>query len=392
MEDLGRLALPGEILLLLGPGACTPHIGREACRGERGGGRRSSARTALRHRAPVRRRRNSRAHAALALADGLSVAHRAGARALGFRQSVPVPPRAPGRLRGGDRVVSILFAARPARWVDRSSPCKRGQGARSRFCGAAGTAWALAVGCRVSVLFAVAALVPITALAASHAGSRSWRHMVLRAAALGTPLAVVLACAGRIQRGAIRLRFRLRHRLHADEAAVQPAGSFRACRTCTPISCDRFTLSCEFPFVGAPFFAHALTPAWVPAAAAWIPQEPVVGLLVAIPGLGFAVVALGAAWSRARQVLSSQANDRGGGLLAVLAGRELHRHLAARGGADARCVDGDDALRVRRHVRRAHSCDRGILDRADEVRDARRATGRTSAAGARRRAVYSTAS
>jgi len=164
--------------------------------------------------------------------------------------------------------------------------------------GVAGVSWALAVGCRVSVLFAAAALVVVTVLAAHGHGSRSWRDLAVRFFVTGAPLAVVLFLLGAYNYARYGSFFDFGTAYQLTKQQFSPNPGF-VLPNLHAYLLRRFTLSCEFPFVGAPFFATALTPAWVvPAAVRWIPQEPVVGLLVAIPGLVFAPVALIAAIGR----------------------------------------------------------------------------------------------
>ena len=170
-----------------------------------------------------------------------------------------------------------------------------------RLLAATGSSWALAIGCRVSLLFAVAALGLLTVLAASSAKPRAWREVAVRAIVLGAPLAGMLFALGLYNNARFGSFFDFGTDYMLTRHHFSPQASFVLPNLHSYLF-RRFTVSCEFPFLAAPFFAHTLTPAWVVTpGSGWVPQEPVVGLFVAIPALPFAAVALGAALKRARR-------------------------------------------------------------------------------------------
>ena len=173
---------------------------------------------------------------------------------------------------------------------------------------AAGTFWALAVGCRTSVLLAIGALVVVTAVAASSGATRALRSIAVRFAVLGAPIAAALLLLGLYNYARFGSFFDFGTKYMLTKQQFSPQASFVLPNLYSYLL-RRFTLSCQFPFLGAPFFAVKLTPPWVMQASNWIPQEPVVGLLVAIPGLVFAPVALVDAARRGMQRIGSPSDE-----------------------------------------------------------------------------------
>ena len=164
----------------------------------------------------------------------------------------------------------------------------------------AGTAWALAVGCRVSVLLAVGVVILLTALANPAAPPWSWRRTALRTLVLGLPVAAMLLALGGYNYARFGSFSDFGTTYMLTKQQFSPQASF-VLPNLHSYLLRPYAVSCEFPFLGAPFFASALTPEWARVGTGWIPQEPVVGMLVAIPGLVLGVLALGAAVVRLRR-------------------------------------------------------------------------------------------
>lgn len=168
---------------------------------------------------------------------------------------------------------------------------------------ATGASWAAAVGCRVSLLFAVIALVASTTLVLSFGADRPWRKLFRRGGALALPLAAMLLALAAYNYARFGSFFDFGTDYMLTGRRFAPLASYVLPNLHSYLF-RQYTVTCEFPFIGAPFFAQALTPTWVSPASGWVPQEPVVGLFVAIPGLAFSAIALGSAVSRFRRATS----------------------------------------------------------------------------------------
>ncbi|MFN0008253.1 MAG: hypothetical protein ACKVXR_10120 [Planctomycetota bacterium] len=138
----------------------------------------------------------------------------------------------------------------------------------------AGILWALAIACRVSVGPAVALLVVATALAVRRRGSLL---------ALGTPVALVtgLLLLYNQQRFGSWLDFGV-----ANQLTTMP---YRASASYVPLNLFSYALrpfdpSCEFPYaLQRAGFSASVFPRWVSIAPGYMTQEPVVGMLLAVP-------------------------------------------------------------------------------------------------------------
>lgn len=187
----------------------------------------------------------------------------------------------------------------------------------------AGCSWAAAVGSRISLLIAIGATITVTALVGTLMSKRAIRELVVRALLLGTPVAVAVLALGYYNYA----RFGsftdfgtgymlTRQRYNPDWSFLLPnlqAYIFRP-----------FTVSCEFPYLGAPFFAYALTPAWVAADSGYVPKEPLVGLVAGTPGVLFGLAAIAFAGARlvdwSRSPSQARVIERRDAILVWLAG------------------------------------------------------------------------
>jgi hypothetical protein len=188
----------------------------------------------------------------------------------------------------------------------------RGCSTRSRemvLLGVAGCCWAAALGCRIGLPFAAGALVLITAVLGTPRTGQTFRSVLLRLVVAGAPVATVVV--GLLVYNYVRFdsftefgnTYQLTgRRYHATPQLILPNLHAYLLR--------RFTVSCEFPFLGAPYFAKALTPSWVTPDLGYSPKEPTVGLLVAVPYALFALAAVALASWRLRVVRGWNDGDR----------------------------------------------------------------------------------
>lgn len=155
----------------------------------------------------------------------------------------------------------------------------------------AGFCWAAALACRVSLLFAVAALVPLTGILVSLREPWSFRRFLAHLAALAAPIALVLLSLGAYNyaRYGSFTDFGTGYMLTGQRYAPRMS---MVLPNLEAYVFRRFDVTCRFPYVSTPFFARHLTPAWVRPDSGYIPKEPLVGLLFGIPGIVFAVSAV----------------------------------------------------------------------------------------------------
>jgi hypothetical protein len=165
----------------------------------------------------------------------------------------------------------------------------------------AGCAWGAALACRISVMFAVGALVPLTAWMASWGASPARREFVLRLVWIGAPVAFALFWLG--------VYNDVRFGSWTDFGAAHQLGylpySFSILRfpsTLHAYLLKEVMVSCRFPFVFAPAGASAMPPDWMFARqTGYLSLEPVVGMLIAVPCVLFGAVAVWASagfWMR----------------------------------------------------------------------------------------------
>ena len=166
----------------------------------------------------------------------------------------------------------------------------------------AGCAWGAALACRISLVLAIGALVLATAWVSSFGAERLRREAALRFVWVGAPVAFSALLLGIYNHA----RFGSWIEFGATYQVTFLKYSFRFALFLPNIHAyllRRFLVSCEFPFVNAPFRAITLTPDWVhPKEIGYIALESEVGLLVAAPCVLFGLVAV---WSAAKAVLQS---------------------------------------------------------------------------------------
>jgi hypothetical protein len=155
----------------------------------------------------------------------------------------------------------------------------------------AGWCWGATLACRISLLFAVAALVPLTALLVSLREPWCLRRFAIHFTALAAPVAVVLLALGSYNyaRFGSFVDFGTSYMLTGKRYAPKMS---MVLPNLEAYVFRRFDVSCRFPYVSTPFFARHLTPAWVRPDSGYVPKEPLVGLLFGIPGIIFAVPAV----------------------------------------------------------------------------------------------------
>ncbi len=165
----------------------------------------------------------------------------------------------------------------------------------------AGCAWAVALACRISLIVAVLALVPLAAWLSCPEGPTRRREAAIRLVSIGAPVAFVIFWLGFYNYA--------RFGSWTDFGAAHQLGflpySFSVLRFLPNLHAyllREVLISCRFPYVFAPFHAKALTPDWVFAKeTGYMPLEPTVGMLVAVPCVLFGAVAV---WSAARLALA----------------------------------------------------------------------------------------
>jgi len=166
----------------------------------------------------------------------------------------------------------------------------------------AGCAWGAALACRISLVFAVAALVPLTAWLSCWGASSRRREAALRLVWIGAPVAFTAFWLGvyNYARFGSWTEFGAAHQLGFLPFSFS---LFRFLPNLHAYLLRGVLINCHFPFVSAPFKAKALTPAWVFAnETGYMPLEPTVGMLIAVPCVLFGAVAV---WTAARLVSGS---------------------------------------------------------------------------------------
>ena len=167
----------------------------------------------------------------------------------------------------------------------------------------AGCAWGAALACRISLLFAVAALVLATAWVSAWGADRLRREAALRLIWIGAPVAFAVLLLGVYNYA----RFGSWTEVGATHQLGFLPFSFSLFRFLPNLHAyllREVMLTCEFPFVFAPSEAKALTPAWVFARqTGYLPLEPTVGMLIAVPFVVFGGVAV---WTAARVCLQGR--------------------------------------------------------------------------------------
>jgi hypothetical protein len=166
----------------------------------------------------------------------------------------------------------------------------------------AASAWGAALGCRISLVLAVGALVVATAVLSSLNVGRVLRESVMRLAVLAAPVALSLFLLGAYNYARFDAWTEFGTNYQLDNLQYS-FGFSRFAPNLHAYSLRRFLVSCRFPFVNAPFGAIQLMPAWFnPATTGYFPLEPAVGILIAAPCVLFGAVAIGGAgkllWSR----------------------------------------------------------------------------------------------
>jgi hypothetical protein len=164
----------------------------------------------------------------------------------------------------------------------------------------AGCAWGVALACRISLIVAVLALVPLTAWLSCPDVAARRREAAIRLVSIGAPVAFAIFCLGFYNYA--------RFGSWTDFGAAHQLGylpySFSVLRFLPNLHAyllREFVISCQFPFVFAPFHAKALVPDWVFAKqTGYMPLEPTVGILMAAPCVLFGLAALRAAVRLAR--------------------------------------------------------------------------------------------
>ena len=161
----------------------------------------------------------------------------------------------------------------------------------------AGCAWGVALACRISLVVAVLALVPLTAWLSGAEASTRRREAAIRLVWIGAPVACSLFGLGYYNYA--------RFGSWTDFGAAHQLGflpySFSLLRFLPNLHAyllREVLTTCRFPFVFAPFEADELTPGWVFAKqTGYMPLEPTVGILIAVPCVLFGALAV---WSAAR--------------------------------------------------------------------------------------------
>lgn len=155
----------------------------------------------------------------------------------------------------------------------------------------AGFCWAAALACRVSLLFAIAALVPLTGILVSLREPGGLRRFLAPITTLAAPIALVLLALGAYNyaRYGSFTDFGTGYMLTGQRYAPRMS---MVLPNLEAYVFRRFDVTCRFPYVSTPFFARHLTPAWVRPDSGYVPKEPLVGLLFGIPGVVFAVAAV----------------------------------------------------------------------------------------------------
>jgi len=190
-----------------------------------------------------------------------------------------------------------------------------GAGSRRHQCvlgSLAGCAWGAALACRISLVFAVGALVPLTAWIASLGAKRPGREAVLRLVWIGAPVALAIFALGVYNRARFGswTEFGAAHQL----GFLPYSFSFlRFPSTLHAYLLQPVLVSCRFPFVFAPAGASAMPPDWIFAKqTGYLSLEPTVGMLIAVPWVLFGAVAAWTAagfWMRSPAALSGAATQ-----------------------------------------------------------------------------------
>jgi hypothetical protein len=156
---------------------------------------------------------------------------------------------------------------------------------------AAGCAWAVALACRISLIAAVLALIPLAAWLSSPAGLARRREAALRTLWIGAPIALSLLALGWYNQARFGswTDFGAAHQLGLVPYSFSPLrflANLHAYLLRQPL------LTCHFPYLFTPFLAERLTPSWVFARqTGYMPLEPTVGMLIAVPCAVFGVSA-----------------------------------------------------------------------------------------------------
>jgi hypothetical protein len=172
---------------------------------------------------------------------------------------------------------------------------------------AAGAAFALALGCRVSLGFCLAFLVIATALATSWPSETRLRTLIANGVCLGTPLAVGLFAL--LAYNKLRFDRWLEFGTHVQLTTVPlRVSSDYIGANLWSYMLNPFGVSCRFPFA-LQSWANGPKglPAWVPTPAGFLMAEPVVGWLRAVPMTWLLPFAAVAAFSQALLLLRAPA-------------------------------------------------------------------------------------
>jgi hypothetical protein len=186
-----------------------------------------------------------------------------------------------------------------------------GAGSPSRqrvLLGLAGCAWGVALACRISLIVAVLALVPLSAWLSCPQAPARRREAAIRLVSTGAPVALAIFWLGfyNFARFGSWIDFGAAHQLGLLPYSFS---IFRFLPNLHAYLLREVLISCRFPFVFAPFHATALTPSWVFAKqTGYMPLEPTVGMLVAAPCVLFGAVAV---W-RAAPLVSAGARTGAG--------------------------------------------------------------------------------
>ena len=159
----------------------------------------------------------------------------------------------------------------------------------------AGVAWAIALACRISVAPAVGLVLLVTVVATSARHERRVRSLISDSLAVGVPVSLGVAAllAYNKMRFGAWLDFGLKYQMETIQLELSAR---YAVATIHSYFLRTSELSCRFPFVIQHWDAGLRPmPPWMPVPQGWTEQEPIIGILVAVPTVWLAPVAIRAA-------------------------------------------------------------------------------------------------
>jgi hypothetical protein len=172
----------------------------------------------------------------------------------------------------------------------------------------AGCAWGAALACRISLVFAVGALVPLTAWLSCSGASTRHRETALRLVWIGAPVAFTMFWLGvyNYARFGSWTEFGATHQLGYLPYSFSV---FRFLPALHAYLLKEVLISCRFPYIFAPAGAGAMPPDWMFAwQTGFLSLEPTVGMLIGVPCVLFGGVAV---WTAARLHWRSSRNAPG---------------------------------------------------------------------------------